>query len=91
MAQLLIRNLEDNVVEALKKRAAAEGKSLEQSLRDLLREAALPEVSSIGVPLAVAHTRKVPSSNIEATRCASTRAPSTTRSCGRSEPSTSRT
>ena len=45
MAQLLIRNLEDNVVEALKKRAAAEGKSLEQSLRDLLREAALPEVA----------------------------------------------
>ena len=39
MAQLLIRNLEDNVVEALKKRAAAEGKSLEQSLRDLLRDA----------------------------------------------------
>lgn len=45
MAQLLIRNLEDNVVDALKKRAAAEGKSLEQSLRDLLRDAALPEVA----------------------------------------------
>jgi antitoxin FitA len=45
MAQLLIRNLEENVVEALKKRAAAEGKSLEQSLRDLLRDAALPEVA----------------------------------------------
>jgi len=45
MAQLLIRNLEDDVVTALKKRAAAEGKSLEQSLRDLLQEAALPEVA----------------------------------------------
>lgn len=45
MAQILIRNLEDDVVKALKKRAAAEGKSLEQSLRDLLREAALPEVA----------------------------------------------
>jgi plasmid stability protein len=45
MAQLLIRNLEDDVVEALKKRAAAQGKSLEQSLRDLLRDAALPEVA----------------------------------------------
>lgn len=45
MAQVLIRNLEDNVVEALKKRAAAEGKSLEESLRELLREAALPEVA----------------------------------------------
>lgn len=45
MAQLLIRNLEETVVKALKKRAAAEGKSLEQSLRDLLREAAMPEVA----------------------------------------------
>jgi len=45
MAQLLIRNLEDDVVTALKKRAAAEGKSLEQSLRDLLQEAVLPEVA----------------------------------------------
>ena len=45
MAQLLIRNLEDDVVETLKKRAAAQGKSLEQSLRDLLRDAALPEVT----------------------------------------------
>ena len=45
MAQLLIRNLEDDVVEALKKRAAGEGTSLEQSLRDLLRDAALPEVA----------------------------------------------
>ena len=45
MAQLLIRNLEDAVVDALKKRAAAEGKSLEQSLRDLLRDAAFPEVA----------------------------------------------
>ena len=45
MAQVLIRNIEEDVVEALKKRAAAEGKSLEQSLRDLLREAAIPEVA----------------------------------------------
>lgn len=45
MAQVLIRNLEEHVVEALKKRAAAEGKSLEQSLRDLLRDAAVPEVA----------------------------------------------
>lgn len=45
MAQVLIRNIEEHVVEALKKRAAAEGKSLEQSLRDLLRDAAVPEVA----------------------------------------------
>ena len=45
MAQLLIRNLEDAVVDALKKRAAAQGQSLEQSLRELLCDAALPEVA----------------------------------------------
>ena len=45
MAQLLVRNLEDAIVTALKKRAAAEGKSLEQSLREILRDAAMPEVA----------------------------------------------
>lgn len=45
MAQLLIRNLEEEVVSTLKKRATAEGTSLEQLLRDLLRDAALPEAA----------------------------------------------
>jgi plasmid stability protein len=39
MAQVLIRQLEDHVVEALRARARAQGLSLEQSLRDLLRDA----------------------------------------------------
>ena len=36
MAQVLIRQLDDHVVAALRPRAQAQGLSLEQSLRDLL-------------------------------------------------------
>ena len=39
MAQVLIRQLDDRVVEALRARAKAQGLSLEQSLRDLLTAA----------------------------------------------------
>jgi plasmid stability protein len=42
MGQVVIRNIDDRVVERLKARAAAEHKSLEQSLRELLSEAARP-------------------------------------------------
>lgn len=42
MGQVVIRNIDDRVVERLKARAAAEHKSLEQSLRELLAEAARP-------------------------------------------------
>ena len=42
MGQVLIRNIDDRVLERLKTRAAAERKSLEQSLRDLLADAARP-------------------------------------------------
>ena len=42
MAQVVIRNIDDDVVERLKARAAAEKKSLEQKLRDVLTEAAKP-------------------------------------------------
>ncbi len=40
MAQVLIRQLDDHVVAALRARARARGVSLEQSLRDLLTAAA---------------------------------------------------
>ena len=40
MAQVLIRQLDDQVVAALRARARARGVSLEQSLRDLLTAAA---------------------------------------------------
>ena len=42
MGQVVIRNIDDRVIERLKARAAAQRKSLEQSLRELLSEAAKP-------------------------------------------------
>lgn len=42
MGQVLIRNIDDEVLERLKRRAAAEQKSLEQSLREVLAEVAKP-------------------------------------------------
>lgn len=47
MAQVVIRNIEDAVVERLKARAAAEKKSLEQKLRDVLTEAAKPSRAEV--------------------------------------------
>ncbi len=43
MGQVVIRNLDDRVLDRLKARAAAQHKSLEQSLRELLTEAARPD------------------------------------------------
>ena len=40
MGQVVIRNIDDRVLDRLKARARAQHKSLEQSLRDLLTEAA---------------------------------------------------
>ena len=42
MGQVVIRNIDDGVLERLKRRAAAQHKSLEQSLRDVLSDAAKP-------------------------------------------------
>ena len=42
MAQLVINDIDDDVVERLKARAQAEKKSLEQKLRDVLSAAATP-------------------------------------------------
>jgi plasmid stability protein len=47
MAQVVIRNIDDEVVECLKARAAAEKKSLEQKLRDVLTEAARPSRAEV--------------------------------------------
>lgn len=47
IAQVVIRNIEDDVVERLKARAAAEKKSLEQKLRDVLTEAARPSRAEV--------------------------------------------
>ncbi len=42
MGQILVRNLEDSVIERLKARALKADKSLEQAVRDILAEAAKP-------------------------------------------------
>jgi plasmid stability protein len=42
MGQVIIRNIDDVVLERLKSRAAAQHKSLEQSLREVLTEAVKP-------------------------------------------------
>ncbi len=42
MGQVVIRNIDDGVIETLKARAAAMNKSLEQSLREILTAAAKP-------------------------------------------------
>jgi plasmid stability protein len=42
MAQVLIRNIDEQVMERLRKRAAERRQSLEQTLRDILAEAAKP-------------------------------------------------
>lgn len=41
MAQLIVRNLEDEVVRALKERAGRHGRSAEEEHREILREALL--------------------------------------------------
>jgi plasmid stability protein len=40
VAQVLVRQLDEEVVDALKRRAKANGRSLEAELREILREAA---------------------------------------------------
>jgi antitoxin FitA len=47
MGQILVRNLEDAVIERLKARALKADKSLEQTVRDILVEAAKPSKEEI--------------------------------------------
>lgn len=42
MGQILVRNLKDSVIERLKQRALKADKSLEQTVREILTEAAKP-------------------------------------------------
>jgi antitoxin FitA len=46
MAQLIVRNIEEEVVEALKLRAAQHGRSAEAEHRELLRQALLRQPSA---------------------------------------------
>lgn len=47
MAQVLVRNLDDEVVARLRERARRTGRSLEQQLREILTAAAEPEREEI--------------------------------------------
>ncbi len=47
MGQVVIRNIDDRVLERLKGRAASQHKSLEQSLRDLLTDATRPHPAEL--------------------------------------------
>jgi antitoxin FitA len=44
MGQVLIRNLDDHIIESLKLKAELKGNSFEQELRDILKQAAGPTV-----------------------------------------------
>jgi plasmid stability protein len=52
VGQVVIRNIEDRVLNRLKARAKAQRKSLEQSLRDLLTDAAKPSCAELLADLA---------------------------------------
>jgi plasmid stability protein len=47
MAQVIVRNLDDEVVRRLKERAALKRHSLEQELREILADAALGDRSAL--------------------------------------------
>ena len=47
MAQVIVRNIEDEVVRVLKARAQLKGISLEQELREILRSAARPRTEDL--------------------------------------------
>jgi antitoxin FitA len=47
VSQVIIRNLDERLIARLKARAAAQNRSLEQSLRDLLTEAAKPNAAEL--------------------------------------------
>ena len=42
MAQLIVRNLDEDIVKRLRRRAAESGRSVESEHREILREALLP-------------------------------------------------
>ena len=48
MAQLVVRNIEDSVKSRLQRRAARRGRSMEEEVRDILRDAVKDEESSAG-------------------------------------------
>ena len=64
MAQILVRNLEENVKRRLRRRAKANGRSMEEEARTIIREAvadnAPPKAEGLGTRLAKHFAGKVP-------------------------------
>lgn len=59
MAQLIVRNLEDSVKAHLRRRARRNGRSMEEEVRDILRNAANePEKPSVGLGTQIAALMK---------------------------------
>ena len=54
MAQLIVRKLDDELVQALKRRAAQRGRSAEAEHREILRVALAPEISQASFKQALA-------------------------------------
>ncbi len=55
MAQLVVRNLEDGVKKRLQRRARRNGRSMEEEVRDILRNAAKEkEKATVGLGTAIA-------------------------------------
>jgi plasmid stability protein len=61
MAQILVRNLDDAVVDSLKSRAAAKGTSLEQEARTILTEASKMTRAEVAKLLAEFRAKQKPS------------------------------
>ena len=57
MGQVLVRHLDDDVINALRSRAAARGRSLEAELRELLTKAALSPRAELADELAAVRAR----------------------------------
>jgi antitoxin FitA len=54
VAQLIVRNIEDAVKSRLKRRAARRGHSMEEEIRDILRDAVKEELTSGGLGTEIA-------------------------------------
>ena len=68
MAQLVVRNLDEDVKEGLRRRAKGHGRSLEAEVRDILRAAVLPaEAAGLGSRI-IALFRDIPMSEMEDVR-----------------------
>ena len=58
MAQILVRNIEDDVKEALRSRAKRHGSSLEEYVRDVLRAEAVRREPEVGLGTQIANIFK---------------------------------